>query len=166
MVALELLALPTELIVEILASLNLGAFRACENTCCTLRKLIRTDTQLQYRKELLYYGYKDNPFSPLTLTEKLNCLRRHELAWQAPTIEQPVRVHIPDADSLGSFYELKGNILFFSALSLYEGHHRTFVRYILLNDDIPRWKQIRLKGDMLDIAVCATEHDLLAFLVL
>jgi hypothetical protein len=165
-----LTTLPPEVLTQILSLLPLRDICICEMTCRFFYEHIENTLLLEYIKESRLAGVIDNPQSPLSLTQRLHHLRQYQHAWQSLRMAHPVSVVVPSSDPIGSFYELKGGIFFLSALSdPVDDYSRTFVHYLRFDDQshpTPEWKDIHIDGDMLDIAACVEEHDLVAFLVL
>lgn len=167
---MELLSFPPEIITQILSLLSLKDLYRCEMTCQRLLAHIRESVLLTYVKESQIAGVIDNPSCLLPISEKLAALRQQERAWQTLDLPPPTRIAIPATNPIGSFYELKGGYFFLSAVTEVglEGAG-TFVRYIEFSDPsnlAVGWKEIRLPGSMLDIAVCVEEHDLIALITL
>ncbi|KDQ09368.1 hypothetical protein BOTBODRAFT_37121 [Botryobasidium botryosum FD-172 SS1] len=77
-----LIALPKELILQIIGELNLSALLRFSAACKSLHHLISSSAPIQYRIELERAGYIDGPTAgPLTIAQRRARLQNHSRAW-------------------------------------------------------------------------------------
>ncbi|KAI1790837.1 hypothetical protein LXA43DRAFT_1095058 [Ganoderma leucocontextum] len=104
---MEMILLPSELLVKILIDLDFQNLLRCREVCTRFKNAIDEDLRVQYKLELAIAGMKDGPPSALTTAERLSILRTHQDAWNkfAWTAKEDVRMH------KGDVWELHGNVL-------------------------------------------------------
>jgi hypothetical protein len=159
-----LLDLPSELIVAILANIPINDLASCIIACHALRHIVQNSVLLQYYIELHIAGAKDNDDFPANLAEKRAILHEHQRAWHSIKPKRRIFIQIPFLAS--TIYDLTGGYYF-----LGESHQRTSrstdaVRYLHLGPSSlgthSQWMCVDLGKPIVDIAVCAQEHDLIA----
>ncbi|KAH9950441.1 hypothetical protein B0H21DRAFT_535054, partial [Amylocystis lapponica] len=74
-------SLPTELIIQILAALDVKSLLRCRQVCKLLESMIREAAALQYTIECTIAGMEDGPPSDLAIAERRAKLRSHQDAW-------------------------------------------------------------------------------------
>ncbi|KDQ64393.1 hypothetical protein JAAARDRAFT_28021 [Jaapia argillacea MUCL 33604] len=75
------LGLPSELIVLILACLDLQTLLKCKQSCRFLKSLIEENLSLQYKIELSVAGMEDGRNCTLSVAERLSRLKRLQQSW-------------------------------------------------------------------------------------
>ncbi|VDB86096.1 unnamed protein product [Peniophora sp. CBMAI 1063] len=105
-----LLALPLEICIEILASLDARSVLSCSETCKQLNALVSASVPLQYKLALAATGMIDGPPSfPLTASERLSVLDSRRGRWRDPIIGPPdASIRLPRQ---GTGYEFAGGYL-------------------------------------------------------
>ncbi|KAI0788515.1 hypothetical protein C8Q75DRAFT_768748 [Abortiporus biennis] len=102
-----MLSLPVELIIKILAVLDLRSLLRCRQVCSLLDGLVRNDASLQYKIELTVAGMEDGSSSPLLVVERLHKLKLRQDAWNRMRFTSETAVPM----RRGGVWELYGGVL-------------------------------------------------------
>ncbi|KZO89609.1 hypothetical protein CALVIDRAFT_569784 [Calocera viscosa TUFC12733] len=102
----QLVNLPPELLIHVLAQLDLPALAACHQVCHHLHNTLLTSTLLQYRTLLQLHGLSSS--SPLPTHTLLSHLQAHTSRWHHLL---PSSTHtLPLPPNTGSTYDLYGSL--------------------------------------------------------
>jgi hypothetical protein len=165
---MNILHFPQEILVHILAFLDLGDILTCERTCRLLHQIYQQSPTLQYIVDTTIGGVIDTGNSPLVVAERLEHLRMRTDAWNQLKIN--CTTQIPITYSPSGIYDLTGGYYF-----LGETPHPTLrwitasMRYVSLpsiyshlRGRAPQWMKLEVGESIIDIGVCAEENDLIA----
>ncbi|TEB26755.1 hypothetical protein FA13DRAFT_1010701 [Coprinellus micaceus] len=155
-----LLALPDEILAQIVLLLPTPDILHSRLVCFKLSSIISSSVEIQYRIALETSGLEDNgtcsSFSP---SEKLSKLLRGQKAWRKfkPQFIKPVKVqHLPSG-----IYDLSGGIYLLGSDRMLD------LDYAVLPErdgEDAEWKSIELQETYLDMGLCIDEHDLVAII--
>ncbi|KZT29319.1 hypothetical protein NEOLEDRAFT_1128037 [Neolentinus lepideus HHB14362 ss-1] len=122
--------LPPELIIRVLAELDLGSLTACKRVCHFFHNLIEDSTELQYKIELCVAGMDDGSSKTLSVASRLERLRAHQQAWAELKWAEEIWVPI----ALSGTWELYGGVW---AARAWDTKELAFMQYPSLFRDIP-----------------------------
>ncbi|RDX52578.1 hypothetical protein OH76DRAFT_168578 [Lentinus brumalis] len=104
---MELIGLPAELLVSIIANLDVRDILRCREVCVFFKDLIDDDVHAQYKIELALAGMEDGPPSALTPSDRLAILRERQEAWKTLTWKARTEYDM----RRGGVWELYGGVL-------------------------------------------------------
>ncbi|KAI1790833.1 hypothetical protein LXA43DRAFT_1061804 [Ganoderma leucocontextum] len=104
---MELMLLPSELLIGILIDLHFRDLLRCREVCIRFKTLIDEDFRARYTFELAVAGMVDGPSSRLTTAERLSILRIRQNAWNKFAWTAKERIPM----SMGDVWTLYGNVL-------------------------------------------------------
>ncbi|KDQ14103.1 hypothetical protein BOTBODRAFT_66287 [Botryobasidium botryosum FD-172 SS1] len=108
----HLVALPKELIFQIIGELDLAALLRLSVACKSLYHLISSSAPIQYRIELERAGYiNGSAAGPLTITQRRARLRKHSRAWHGLSWARSIDSEL---DSRFTHYYLYGGTIAFA----------------------------------------------------
>ncbi|KAF9078284.1 hypothetical protein BDP27DRAFT_1280739 [Rhodocollybia butyracea] len=108
-VELGILDLPTEIIISLLADLDIATLMRCKLVCRFLLNIIQETTILTYAIELAVSGQQDGVSSKLPVTEKLTLLRNRQSCWNV--LKWSSQTQYPMQNHGGGLWELFGDVL-------------------------------------------------------
>ncbi|TFY81101.1 hypothetical protein EWM64_g2917 [Hericium alpestre] len=80
-----MLSLPTEITISVFRKAKLKTLLRCAQVCRYWYMLVRDNLELQYQIELEAHGVQDNCPIEMSLVERLQLLRRKQIAWRTGT---------------------------------------------------------------------------------
>ncbi|KAF6754717.1 hypothetical protein DFP72DRAFT_898601 [Ephemerocybe angulata] len=152
----NLLALPDEILSQILSALSAVEILQSQLICFKLNSVIKSSTEIQYLIALQIAGLEDNGRrSILSQAERLERLQRGQLAWRQwkPQFTQKIEVKQPASP----IYDLSGGAYFLGRESMLD---LDFAVLPDSKDDVKEWRSISVKETVLDVGLCMDEHDL------
>ncbi|OCH86143.1 hypothetical protein OBBRIDRAFT_258454 [Obba rivulosa] len=108
-----LLSLPTELLVEILISLDFGDVLRCQAVCKQLDDVVRSTALLQYKIELATSGLTDGPpDATLPLSDRRGCVKDYQRAFEIPSwcCKKEIQMSEVSSDAMPIHVEYRGNL--------------------------------------------------------
>ena len=161
--AMTLLNLPNELIIQILFDLPHQDLISCQLSNNTLYTIIKNSVLLQLRIALSTFKATDNPSCSLNVSERLKALKHSEEAWSLLRKDFKRRIAVNHQES--GIYDLSAGVFLLGNAT------RTALHYVKLpssvEDNVECWKKIQLdhsEGTIIDMGFCLYEHDLLAII--
>ncbi|KAG7093340.1 hypothetical protein E1B28_007020 [Marasmius oreades] len=160
---MELLTLPTELILHILSFLSAQDITHFSSTSRTSHVLVASSPTLSYKLQLYLCKAEDNPKNRLAHREKLKLLRKQTHSWLH--CEPNFSITVPVTFDEGSIYDLSGGAYFLGQVE------RRTLRYIDLptesNERID-WKVFKPTKNqeevIIDFTVNRYEHDMICLI--
>lgn len=168
----NLITLPEETIVHILARTPPLGILTCREVCRVLWQIIDTSAELQYLLELYSFGYvpPSNPRLDLSYTEKLSLLREHQRQWKT-TVSTKVNTYPLRRTKTGysSTYDFYGGV-YVRGSSLHSGGHTRCLdmyQFPSVNRGVEwkQWSHSDLGVDVRDFAM-EPDYDLLVLMEL
>lgn len=153
---LQLLDLPFELLVKILIFLPPSFLPACQRVNRLFRATISESVICQYGIALDAGGYEDNPKSNLSVTERLDKLRRREEAWSI--LVPDFKDSIPLNHNASGIYDLTGGTYLLGTFDRRALHYITLPS---LPSQTCEWSSVNVSSDVVDIGLSVHEHDLM-----
>ncbi|KAI9513471.1 hypothetical protein F5148DRAFT_7683 [Russula earlei] len=106
-----LLAVPEEIVLNILKECDHRAILACKSTCRRIYDIISRSISIRYMLELAANGMQDSPCTFLGKVQCLDMLAAHETAWRTLSWSDNTPVEIPDG--WGEPVSVSGNVIVF-----------------------------------------------------
>ncbi|KAI0826523.1 hypothetical protein BC628DRAFT_1536416 [Trametes gibbosa] len=164
---MTLLDLPDELLVVVASQLRFEDLVSLQQVCHRWHSVVGVNATLQYAIELRIAGKIDNPASCLVPGERLRALRAKEEAWR--TIDLSDRRPLTLGHRPSGIYDLTGGILLLGERR-HTGSHtgtdavHTMDLHSVFSDSTvrPRWSNIDLAKQVIDVGLAIQEHDLIA----
>jgi hypothetical protein len=157
--------LPSEILTTILANLSLHSLLTCRQTCKKFKELYDSSSQLQYIAELEIAGMKDNPYCSMSVSERLELLRKREDAWAALQPDFSATISIPKPPA--GIYDVTPNIYLLGVATLPHEMLTLGIQSITLpssEEEVLASPStvIHLTKHIVDFGTSIEEHDLLA----
>jgi hypothetical protein len=168
MVSFPLLKLPLELVTRILSFLYIPDLVSCQLTDRFLFNVIKDSVLLRYLIATEAACVEDNPHCNLSLSERLEQLKRREEAWSCCRID--FRREVPLQRKSTSIYDLTGGVYLLGDsrngdLTSFRRPLTTGLSYLTLpslSSHEPTWSRLDIKRNIIDIGLAIHEHDLIA----
>ncbi|KAF8151345.1 hypothetical protein B0H34DRAFT_126378 [Crassisporium funariophilum] len=166
---MHLLDLPVEIIIAVLAQTHPKSLSSTLKTCRKLHKIINESTLLNYIIEQEIAGILDNPYSSLSLSSRLELLRRRENAWATFKYDFITRAKVPKRCS--GVYDITPGVYMVGRASETEEFVTSAIQSVRLPSAKPtneehglKWWEIEAgKGkEIIDFGTAIEEHDLAA----
>jgi hypothetical protein len=154
--------LPTELLVHVLAQLPLVDLLTCQLINKHVRNTIQRSVLLQYSIATATAGVIDNPYCPLSISERLEALRKREHAWGNFVIGSRVPISVSGRPS--GIYDLTGGIFLLGNAAIWDHRITTSIDYIRLpsSPPPPPWSRLSIHRHIVDVGLAVYEHNLIA----
>lgn len=152
-----LVDLPPEIITHILLFLPSLSILACAKVNQYLHDLISDSVEVQYYIHRSMSGQLDNPYSTLSISDRLENLLIRESRWEELYVNFEQIIDVPFASS--GIYDLTGDIYLLGSAS------RRVLHYIYLPSEPNQkveWKELHSPHTIIDMGLCVYEHDLIA----
>lgn len=167
--AMTLLNLPDELLVQIASELGFLDLIHFRQTCMKTREVVNSNAALQYALELHIAGMVDNPACRLVPGDRLRILREKEEGWRRLDLSD--RKVLPLQHNPSGIYDLTGGVLLLGERRHPDGHtgtdnvHTVHLHSAFREEDprIPSlWHTVDLGRQVIDVGLAIQEHDLIA----
>ncbi|KAK7047792.1 hypothetical protein VNI00_006120 [Paramarasmius palmivorus] len=163
---MQLLDLPTEIIVLILFSLPPQDLTKCSQLCRMFWLIFHESSTLQYYQDLYLSRTEDNPGCRLSHAEKLQLLRNREKSWIK--CEPDFTKLAPINFSPGSVYDLSAGVYILGDATRHRLKYLRLpskpedsVEWLTFEPVVTDWKEQR---GIVDFAINLYEHDLIALI--
>jgi hypothetical protein len=175
----KLTELPDEVLILILAPLNLASAYAALSTCKYINNLFKVSPKLQYGLELQAAEFLDNLYCTGSLSSRLIQLKDYEQAWRKLSWSQDT---VPVPQPHGGYFDLSGGQYILGHADgipvrhQHQGTTRAIWSFLLSDHDHgnvqngPRingqdwhsaWQSFDIGEDVLDFGMSVSEHDLI-----
>lgn len=162
--SIQLLDLPTELIIKILSLLHVADLLSCGVTNQFLQELVETSAFLQYHIACHKYGVEDNPQCALVPAARLEELYSRERAWSRLEFHA-ITLDMEPRSSTGGFgYNLKRGVLALSNMS----ESPTTLKLVICSPEEIKlssldlsWVHLGMDCEILDSEMSLEHHDLI-----
>ncbi|KAJ2924979.1 hypothetical protein H1R20_g12114, partial [Candolleomyces eurysporus] len=156
--------LPSEIITSILENLSLHGLVTCKQTCKKFKELYDSSSQLQYIAELEIAGMKDNPYCSMSVSERLESLRKREDAWAALQPDFSATIAIPKAPA--GIYDVTPNTYLLGVAAIPNEILTLGIQSITLpsnaDEALAAPSVVYMTKHIVDFGTSIEEHDLLA----
>ncbi|KAH9855664.1 hypothetical protein C2E23DRAFT_814283 [Lenzites betulinus] len=161
------LALPDELLESIASHLPFEDLVHIRRVCRRWHDVVETNATLQYAIELRVAGMIDNPASRLVPGERLRLLRAKEHAWREIDLSDKRSLTLGHRPS--GIYDLTGGTLLLGERRNNDSYTGTDAIHTVDLHSVfsesttrPRWSNIDLAKQVIDVGLAIQEHDLIA----
>ena len=153
---------PPELVERVLSFLSAKDIFSSLLTCKALHRVVDSSPILQLILETNLAGVNDNPYSELSITERLQRLRLREKNWNSFTFG--ARSKIPIEHNASTIYEVEANRYFLGDASHFGKTSTVAMNSVYLPESSEKkvWNRVDVGRTIIDIGLALEEHDLLA----
>lgn len=146
-----------ELAIHVLSYSSLPDIFACLRTHTALYKLIKDSMALQYHIKTQLAGVENNPYSMITVHERLDRLNVREAGWAEHDFDFSRTVAVPPDHSW--FHGLTDGVMVLGGRSRRAIHYCTLPSKV---SDETRWSKINVDANIIGMRLAIYEHDLIA----
>ena len=164
----QLLDLPPEVLIEILSILDVNEIFRCIRTCRFFDELIGNSSQLSYLTQLKLAGMQDNPYSSLSVKDRMSTLKQREGLWQSFRWKFMAAVEVPHKSS--GVYDITPSVYLLGKSATYADVVTAGIQSVKLPCQCPEdpesmsagWTEFDFGLTIIDFGTAIEEHDLLA----